>query len=137
MTPNEEKSARLDREDTTCQHWNGEEALVCRKGIRYQHVEKKNLLGTSSSLPCIGSLNTCKAVCESYSPPSREEMAHRRSLEMHVDQAKTTIMRESQGLRGIGGVILCPACGGQLSYVIAPYTGTLSGQCAKANCIKL
>ena len=50
---------------------------MCRKGIRYQHVEKKNLLGTSSSLPCIGSLNgVAKPSAESYSPPSREEMAH-------------------------------------------------------------
>jgi hypothetical protein len=124
---------------------------TCKAGVRYADVTRAHdplayrregsstTYRTSRSFPCLASHNLGGAVCDQRCAPTAEQVAaeEAESERMLTDMltARSGIVEQTKGKRGVSGSIICPRCLGPLHYSVAASNGHVHARCSTADCL--
>lgn len=127
-----------------CKHFNGIMEKTCRAGIPYDRYrdEEGKLMGL---LPCFKD-EALASLCSLAAFPTEEEV-QARIQEIDDSFNKVSKAREAcvayakaqgwgKGKQSGCGRIVCPVCGGILSFSIASVNGHIHAACSNPNCIR-
>lgn len=122
-----------------CKHYRAMSAhKTCELGIAYDSIPK-----TSNSCPCWSSEHADK--CDKSEYLSKEEAeAEDRKLEERfakIGQARGAIVAAcggpwKRGTPASNGLIVCPCCGGKLSFSRSGYNGHIHAACSTKECVR-
>ncbi len=131
-----------ERRAKTCEHFNGIVNAACKLGIDYRKLGDDSRPGMALRLPCMPSREPHEqAECEHFCARGMEKVlaesaeSNRRFKQTSI--ARAAIVKATDGMRGLQGVIECPCCpDGRLSYSIAGSNGHIWGTCSTEHCVR-
>ena len=126
-----------------CVHFNGVLNKACEAGVPYDRFRESPKYGTSKEwLPCLRDGECVE--CDKRRWPTEAEVAAEveeiRGTTERTMKAMAVIAADAKA-RNLGidnggsGVVPCPVCGGQISYLVAALNGHFAASCSGQDCV--
>lgn len=142
MSKERQFEQRVQRELTTCSHFNGVVHETCKAGVNYHELCGSGV-GCFAKIPCTNAEGS--VVCDKRQFPTREQAEQvMREDDSHLERfvkannaahahAKTAGLGRGKGGRG---EMPCPLeCGGVLRYSVAGVNGHMHAACSTKGCM--
>jgi hypothetical protein len=123
-----------------CLHYNGTKNECCDAGVNYMELKGDAAGVLFDVLPCFGKAMKRDKPCAKRLLPTLEQVnawkQYTNARLVHTLEAIGIITEQNKTDKKGRGLVVCPACGGNLHYTVAGYNGHVHGSCETQECLQ-